>query len=381
MLHPIKNSTNFTSITSILHPKEKKENKSKYHDPLNNWWVKGATYTNEIGTTIHEISPRLAQILWIPSIMYLGADIYDKYKNDKNHYKPSGKRGIERVIYQGVAGFLLPSGAIYLGQKLTSPVIKLFNRGLSVNARENTLKHMRDAVNQCIGDMYDDKKRFKDFMLNSLENKITSCRNEKQTDGFLKKIIKFNSGAYALANEDKIKIFDFANKNINKLFDVQQTLRKGKKPKEISNSCYKKYLREVPVLRKMYGQDNANHAIGFVLKHYESKQLLKTKILKTIGGLISLAVLLKPIDYFVSKILMPKFVDPGITRFNAALLERSSLKSHIKNIEQKQQQKQVSFTDSAQEKSRNSSPEEFQKLEEQLPLNPQAEEIPVQELQ
>lgn len=78
MLHPIKNSTNFTSITSILHPKEKKENKSKYHDPLNNWWVKGATYTNEIGTTIHEISPRLAQILWIPSIMYLGADIYDK---------------------------------------------------------------------------------------------------------------------------------------------------------------------------------------------------------------------------------------------------------------------------------------------------------------
>ena len=131
----------------------------------------------------------------------------------------------------------------------------------------------------------------------------------------------------------------------------------------------------------MYGQDNANHSIGFVLKHYESKQLLKTKILKTIGGLRSLAVLLKPIDYFVSKILMPKFVDPGITRFNAALLERSLLKSHIKNTEQKQQQKQVSFTDSVQEKSRNFSQEEPQASEEQVLLNPQVEEIPVPELQ
>ena len=68
--------------------------------------------------------------------------------------------------------------------------------------------------------------------------------------------------------------------------------------------------------------------------------------MKTAGGLISLFVLLKPIDYFVSKILMPKIVDPGIRRFNMAVLEHSTLKSHIKNQQtQPQQTKQVSFTD------------------------------------
>ena len=120
------------------------------------------------------MAPKLGQALWIPSIMYLGVDIYDKYKNDKNHYDPSGKRGLERVIYQGVAGFLLPSGAIYLGQKLTSPVIKLFNRKLSINAQETTLEYLRNSVNQCIGGIYDDKQKFKNFLLNSLENKIAA---------------------------------------------------------------------------------------------------------------------------------------------------------------------------------------------------------------
>lgn len=349
MLYPIRTNTNFTNLTSIFHRKENKDRQNNYNDPLNNWWVKSASYTNEIGASIHEIAPRLGQLLWVPTIMYMGADIYDKYKNDKNNFNPSGKRGFEQAIYQGISSFILPAGAILLGQKVTSPVGQLFNKDLlSVNAKEKTLLHMKHAINQCVGDMYEDKEQFKNFMINSLENKINAIHNEKKTDNLFKKILKFNSGDYALANEKRNKIIDFANENIDELFEIQRALKKGVKHKDISAGCYKKYLREVPTLEKMYGKDHANHSIGFVLKHYENRQLFKNKLVRTLGGLIALAVLLKPIDFFVSKILMPKFVDPGIDRFNAAILDRSALKSHIKNNEKKPQK--LSFTESANEK-------------------------------
>lgn len=363
MLYPIRTNTNFTNLTSIFHRKENKDRQSNYNDPLNNWWVKSASYTNEIGASIHEIAPRLGQLLWVPTIMYMGADIYDKYKNDKNKFNPSGKRGLEQAIYQGISSFVLPAGAILLGQKVTSPVGQLFNKNLlSVNAKEKTLLHMKHAINQCVGDMYEDKEQFKNFMINSLENKINAIHNEKKTDNLFKKILKFNSGDYALANEKRTKILDFAKENIDELFEIQKALKKGVKPKEISAGCYKKYLREVPTLEKMYGKDHANHSIGFVLKHYENRQLFKNKLVRTLGGLIALAVLLKPIDFFVSKILMPKFVDPGIDRFNAAILDRSALKSHIKNYEKKPQK--ISFTESANEKKSNPSKVAYPKMTE-----------------
>ena len=45
------------------------------------------SYSNEIGTAISEIAPRLGTALWAPTFLYLGADLYDKYKNDKDSYK------------------------------------------------------------------------------------------------------------------------------------------------------------------------------------------------------------------------------------------------------------------------------------------------------
>ena len=65
------------------------------------------SYSNEIGTAISEIAPKLGTALWAPTFLYLGADIYDKYKNDKDNYKPSGKRALKRAIFQGMTSFLL----------------------------------------------------------------------------------------------------------------------------------------------------------------------------------------------------------------------------------------------------------------------------------
>lgn len=90
-------------------PAPKEKEKKKYSDPLNNWGLRAMSYTNEIGTTVYEIAPKVTFALWIPTFMYLGADIYDKYKNDKNHYAPSAKRGVENAISQGISSFLLPT--------------------------------------------------------------------------------------------------------------------------------------------------------------------------------------------------------------------------------------------------------------------------------
>ena len=38
----------------------------------------------------------------------IGADIYDKYKNDQTEYSPSSHRGLEQAIFQGMASIFLP---------------------------------------------------------------------------------------------------------------------------------------------------------------------------------------------------------------------------------------------------------------------------------
>lgn len=112
------------------HQKNKRIEKN-YKDPLNSWGIRALMYSSEIGATVNEIAPKLTFALWVPSFMYLGADIYDKYKNDKNEFSPSSKRGVKEAIRQAFSFFILPTAATILGQKLTSPLGKLISDKLS----------------------------------------------------------------------------------------------------------------------------------------------------------------------------------------------------------------------------------------------------------
>ena len=71
-------------VTQQSHSQNKTINneKKKYHDPLNKGVFVVLSNSNEIGTAISDIAPKLGAALWAPTFMYLGADIYDKYKND-----------------------------------------------------------------------------------------------------------------------------------------------------------------------------------------------------------------------------------------------------------------------------------------------------------
>ena len=100
---------------------------NKYNDPLNQWPARGLAYTNEIGAAISEIAPKTGLLLWIPALLYFGADIYDKYKNDQNSYDPSAKRGTKQAIFQLLASVILPTAAVKIGQR-TASVIGLMGK-------------------------------------------------------------------------------------------------------------------------------------------------------------------------------------------------------------------------------------------------------------
>lgn len=324
LLYPV----NFTAEKKDKKQQEKTPPK-RYQDPLNKNWMVGLSFSNELGAAVYEIAPKLSQILWIPPLMYLGADIYDKYKNDKNSYNPSKTRAFEQAIYQGLSSFILPTFAILAGQQVTSPIGKLVNGGLSVNTKKATIKHINNAIDQCVGDMFDDKPKFKEFFMTSLENKIRAGVNEKKSDSFWKKLYRRFNGHYALANCKKEKILEYAEKNIDTLIKIKDDLKANKKPAEISKKNFHKYLQEYPVLKQTYGDKFANNALRYSLKTYENKLLFRNKLIKTIGGLVALVVSIKPINAFVEKVLMPKYIDPGLDKFNRALIETSALKKHI----------------------------------------------------
>lgn len=330
MLYPINftnNSIKSTQKASPSHTGKEKE----YKDPLANQWLNVVLYSTELGALVHEISPKTARALWIPTIMYLGADIYDKYKNDDNKFAPSGKRGVEQAIYQGVAGFLLPAAAIRTGQLMTSPVGKLVNKGISVNAKEQTLLHIKSSLDQCVGKHLKNYENFENFILTSLQNKITATEKEKQADGFFKKTIKYTKNKFALNKKNSGKVLDFAKENIKELYGIKTALEKGIKPDAISNKIYKQYLAESSNLRATFGKDYANDALRYALKSYQNQQLMKNKLIKTFGGIVALAVTLKPIYNYVQKTFIPKFVDPNLDRFNRFILDSSALRQHIKD--------------------------------------------------
>ena len=99
------------------HKKEK-----KYVDPLANWPMRGLGYTNDIGVAISEIAPTASRLFWVPSLMYFGADVYDKYKNKGNKYDPNGPRAFSQAVFQAFASIILPATFGHIGQSAFSQI-------------------------------------------------------------------------------------------------------------------------------------------------------------------------------------------------------------------------------------------------------------------
>ena len=91
--------------------------KSETHakdDILINTPLRYIAYTNEVGECLRPISSGLSNASWIPALLYIGADIWDKYKRgeDDTYTEPSLKRGMKEAAFQTLASVLLPTFAV-----------------------------------------------------------------------------------------------------------------------------------------------------------------------------------------------------------------------------------------------------------------------------
>ena len=289
----------------------------KYQDPLNKNGIVLLSYSNEVGTAIAEIAPKLGAALWAPTFMYLGADIYDKYKNDKDNYDPSAKRAFKRAIYQGLTSLIALPAVIYACQNAISPFGKFGKHKISTNTQEAVYRHTKDIVTQTHGYTYKDYEAFKSAITEALENKIHTRTLELKKMNPLKKLyLKVFTDRYYILNAPKEKIIKFAEQNAEKTYEILQNLKNGNTDK-VPPKIYKEYKKTLPIVKESYKNGDYSHlASRAALKKYQASLIFKNKLLKTIAGLTSIVLFAKPINDCVEKYIMKKYVNQGIDTFS-----------------------------------------------------------------
>ncbi|MBQ2611727.1 hypothetical protein IJF81_04970 [bacterium] len=311
----IAENSNFTSDKN-----DKNSHKKHYNDPLTKWPVRGLAYTNEIGAAISEVAPTLGLLLWAPAIFYFGADIYDKYKNDKNSFDPNAMRGTSQAVFQLLASVILPTTAVLIGQKAASFGGLFRKNGLTIQTQENITKFSISYMQRRkLGKYQDNVQRYKDKHFAALSNSIHERYRESSfRQGFSSVINKLTDGwldRYRSKKLDRIKIY--SEKSIDRMFSVRENLFKQQKPQEFSNRLYNKFKKAIKKYEKNpeFKEYSVEYAAKEVLKKYEQSRIFKAKMFKTLGGFVALGLAIKPIDSFVEKFIIERYFESRISSF------------------------------------------------------------------
>lgn len=310
--------TSNIKFTSNKNNKEQKTEQKRYTDPLMKWPARGLAYTNELGAALSEVAPKLGTLLWFPAMLYFGADIYDKYKNEKTSYDPNAKRGTEQAIFQLLASVLLPTGAVITGQKVASVLGVMGKTGLSLQSREEIINFLqgftsRRHIEKFKGNIDTFKELFKES--------ISTKRDKLIREGRLKNPVRMFGDAIfgkrhpeSLAMSQKDRVLAFADKHIDEMFNIYSNLEQNQKPQEFSDKLWNKFIK----LKDKYSRDPDYKATALrdaaedIIKQYQKNKIMRTKILKTVGGFVALGLAINPIDKFVENVIIKRFVEPNL---------------------------------------------------------------------
>jgi len=306
--------------------KQKDTEEKKYNDPLMQWPARGLAYTNELGAAISDIAPKMGTLLWFPAMLYFGADIYDKYKNEKTSYSPDKGRGTEQAIFQLLASVILPTASVIAGQKTASALGVMGKSGLSLQSREELINFMQDFISRRHLDQYDETNydKFKTHFQKSLSNKHEKLIREHKIKNplvFLKDMLFGRRHPESLAMSHKDKVLNFADQHVDEMFGIFNDLMSDKKPKQFSEKLWKNFgkLKETYAKDPDYKATYLRDAAEDVIKKYQKSKIMQNKMLKTIGGFVALGIAIKPIDKFVENVIIKKVVQPNLgTVFNRA---------------------------------------------------------------
>jgi len=316
------------NITDASHP--------NYVDPLAKWPIRGFAYSNELGTAIGEIAPKLGSLLWVPALMYFGADIYDKYKNQETNYNPSTQRALEQATFQALASVILPTVAVHAGQKIISQVDRLSKDGLSTNAKEETLHFIQDFINKSKLSNYNNNfDLYTEKFNTSLKTYIDDTTGVQHSKNIFTKAFKWmfsTKHPEAVSHANREKLVSFANQQLKNLIEMRTKLMNKERPQNISDKVYNKFNNIHESFKKEFGEDHYLHkAAKYALKEHLSESIFKLKMFKTLGGFIALGAMIKPIDMFVEQTIMKKVVEPNIDKFNHISFRRNAGKNQKTN--------------------------------------------------
>lgn len=313
----MKVSNNYTSKVQGSLPSFKNTENNQYKDPLRSWPLKGLAFSNEVGAVIGGMYPKLGTALWAPALMYFGADIYDKYKNEDTAYNPSAKRGVKEATFQALASVVLPTAAVHLGQKTISSFGVLSKSGLTLKAKEEVIEHSLEYMqSKSLHKFVDNIDEYKKGFVDSILTRARDSKGEFKTFSKSKKVLNminpFNKKDKMAFSSEK-KLTRFAEKQADTIFSMRESLMKNEKPKQLSKKLFKKFQEVQGEYKKIYPEDKyIGKAAKSIIKEYHNRQLMNNKIIKTIGGFVALALLIKPIDDFVEHIVIKKTVEPSL---------------------------------------------------------------------
>ena len=322
-------------MNNIITPKilfagneDKHNRKQHYRDPLTNWPMRGLAFTNDVGAAIMDIAPALGTALWVPALMYFGADIYDKYKNDKQSYDPSARRGLKQAAFQAFASIFFPIATVHIGQKTASRIGEfLGKKKVSLQTQEAIINHHIEYMsNKKLQPSQDHVEEYKDLYKKRLNNYIDEKARLNKTKNPLKLLINllFATNHYESPTQKrKAHIFEFANERIDELFETRAKLMAGEKPENMSEKLFKKFnIKKAAYAKTAEDMDDATQmAAKDILKQIENNKIFKIKLKKSLGGFVALALLIKPIDKFVENIIIKKIVEPGLNKIQRNQVE------------------------------------------------------------
>lgn len=291
----------------------------EYKDPLMHWPLRGCAFTNEIGEALRPLIGNYATLSWAPALLYIGADIYDKYKNEQTEYSPNSHRALKQAIFQGMASIFLPLVAVKAGQNIFSLLGYLTNEKISYNTKAQVDKLAEEFVSNGNMRAYhnNDKEciaKFKDTVINSFDYH----KNKKLKFNIFGRIIssfekKFTKNFF---NKKNNNIEHYAEEVITELIELRKKLLNPSDAFK-ENKKYKDYEL---LLEK--GQTQSVAIKSILNKNIKNKSNVG-KIIKTTGGFLALGLAIKPIDKFVEEVLIGKIVAPTLDKKKPAESEPS----------------------------------------------------------
>jgi len=304
----INNSIEFRADKNSVNPKT-----GEYKDPLMKWPLRGAAFTNEVGEALRPLIGNYATLSWVPALLYIGADIYDKYKNDQTEYSPNSKRGLQQAIFQGLASVFLPLVAVKAGQNIFSLLGASGSNKITYNSQEhiNELAQSFVANGKMRAYKGKDNECIKDF-LDIVSNNMDYKKQSTETSNIFKKTsLWLTDKLYTVSNINKKENLDeYAKNTIKELIKIRKELLNSSSE---NSSNLRKHFQAA-----LDSGQTKNVAVKSVLNKHLQKGNLKGKMVKTAGGFLALGLAITPIDHFVENVLINKVIAPKLDKKKTA---------------------------------------------------------------